>query len=109
MKANPITRKFPRITKRTKRSPHFFYDRKRKRWVIYRRAAGVVRKTSVRGLRTNWDAHFIAWSLAMKLSRWPADRLHEFRFDRARLNSALWRQSRPLFSVPTVAAHPLTR
>lgn len=59
----------------------FTYDEAaRSRWVVYRRACGITRKTSLRG--PAWDENLAsrAWALAARLKHWPADRLAQFRF-----------------------------
>lgn len=69
-----------RRTIRTERAALCFYDAARSRWVVYRRACGITRKTSLRG--PAWDENLAsrAWALAARLKHWPADRLAEFRF-----------------------------
>lgn len=69
-----------RRTSRTDNAALCYYDDARNRWVVYRRACGITRKTSLRG--PAWDENLAirAWALAARLKHWPADRLAQFRF-----------------------------
>lgn len=77
------TRPKIRITKRVLRSEHCFNDKPRLRWVVYRRAGGVTRKTSVRYGQTvsHWEATARAKAIAARLHAWPADKLAQFKFN----------------------------
>ncbi len=74
----------PRITVRTLNAAHLYDDEKRSRFVVYRRAGGVSRKTSVRyrddGFR--WLAEDIAQGIANRLHTHPADKLASFKFSK---------------------------
>lgn len=69
-----------RRTARTERAVLCYYDAARSRWVVYRRACGITRKTSLRG--PAWDENLAsrARALAARLKHWRADRLAQFRF-----------------------------
>ncbi len=73
-----------RQTIRTRHAALLYHDRKRNRFVVYRRAGGVVRKTSVRygfgGRRERLDAFVRADQIATRLKAWPAAKLSAFKF-----------------------------
>lgn len=69
-----------RRTARTERATLYFYDAASSRWVVYRRACGITRKTSLRGPAWDEDLASRASALAARLKHWPAERLAEFRF-----------------------------
>lgn len=71
-----------RITKRTIGAVLCYDDRKRKRWVVYRRAGGISRKTSVRygATRTRQKAKMLAQDAAQSLRMQPAELMKGYRF-----------------------------
>ncbi len=71
----------PRITVRTLNAAHFWHDEARMRFVIFRTAGGVTRKTSVRyGENTFNSAWKSAITMAHRLHDCPADKLASFKF-----------------------------
>lgn len=75
----------PRITSRTIHAAHLWHDRKRRRFVVYRRAGGVTKKTSVRYQSESFYAALdAAMSLRKRLHYWPADKLSSFSFSEPR-------------------------
>ena len=75
-----------RQTVRTRNAVLFYEDKARCRFVVYRRAGGVTRKTSVRyDPAKMWDrmfAHSYAELQAARLKHWPADNLAFFKWQR---------------------------
>lgn len=75
-----------RQTARTRNAVLFYQDRKRLRFVVYRRAKGITRKTSVRYTAHGNDywgvtaACRLAENMARRLKAWPADKLASFQF-----------------------------
>lgn len=69
-----------RRTSRTDNAALCYYDDARNRWVVYRRACGITRKTSLRGPLSDWALAIRAARMAERIKAWPADRLAEFRF-----------------------------
>lgn len=60
---------------------NLYHDRKRRRFVVYRRALGITRKTSVRyGGGCEADAELSAYHLAWLLRNCPANKLSSFEF-----------------------------
>lgn len=72
-----------RRTARTLGAVLFYEDKARCRFVVYRRAGGVTRKTSVRYSYKNhprrW-AQIDALRISERLKSWPADNLATFKF-----------------------------
>ncbi len=67
---------------------NIYDDKKRKRFVIYRRAAGVRRSTSVRyGNDSKQNAHRLARRIASQLNRCGTQALAKFSFANARKNA----------------------
>lgn len=77
-----LTPTFPRVTRATLRARRMFYDHRQCRWVIYRRAGGVEKRTSVRGGKR--EAEALAIILAARLHAWPGEYLAAFKFNRER-------------------------
>ncbi len=70
-----------RVTKRVLNAAHLWHDEKRSRFVVYRRAGGILRKTSVRyGERNKGNAESVAKYPAGRLAECPAHQLGSFRF-----------------------------
>jgi len=71
----------PRVTSRTLGAAHLYHDRKRKRYVVYRTAGGVSRRTSVRYTRdTKPGASYVAITIRDRLHSWPGHKLASFVF-----------------------------
>jgi len=68
-----------RQTARTIGAAFYYYDARRSRWVIYRTAGGITRKTSLR-CKAEGDREDEAKATARRLSRWPSDKLASFTF-----------------------------
>lgn len=73
--------RFARVTRRTIGAAHCYYDARRQRWVIFRRAARIERRTSIRGPRRANEKR--ARSLARALSIWPGDFLFAWEWPEA--------------------------
>jgi hypothetical protein len=58
---------------------YYYYDARGARWVVYRTAGRITRKTSLR-CRNESDREGEAASLARRLARCPADKLADFTF-----------------------------
>ncbi len=72
-----------RITRRFMDGANYYDDQPRMRFVVYRRAYGVAKKTSIRYMdaHTRTEAEELAQGLAKRLRNWPAEALEKFRFN----------------------------
>ena len=68
-----------RRTARTIGAAFYYYDATKDRWVVYRTAGRITRKTSLR-CRAEGDREDEAKATAGRLARWPADKLASFEF-----------------------------
>lgn len=74
-----------RVTKRTQRARLWYFDDRGMRFVVYRTAAGVTRKTSIRVSQATMQAGLSeARRLAKLLHSCPAERLAQFSFAEGR-------------------------